>query len=231
MVTIFRFIIALALMPLCVAVSQVALDLVVQAQPRGDWLIPPSAWAMGGGYFLWLGIFFTMPRPVRTYVLAHELTHALWAALMGARVSKLRISKTGGSVTVSKSNFLITLAPYFFPLYTALVIVVYLILAIFWPVSSYYLLWLGLIGFTWGFLFTFTVTTLLQQQSDIEEYGYLFSYVIIYLFNILGVCLWIVFVAAPTFEQFAGELAGRAGQHYATLYHMAIDLIASLRAR
>lgn len=191
------------LIPLCVAVTRTVSALVLMAQPPGDWIIPPTALAIGGGYFLWLFCFFTMPRPVRTYVLAHELTHALWAAMMGARVSRLKVTSTGGSVTVSKNNFLITLAPYFFPLYTALVILAYGIAVFFVQVEDYYLLWLGLVGFTWGFHFTFTVTTLLQRQSDIEEYGHVFSYAVIYLFNVAGIALWTVFVSSPTLGDMA----------------------------
>ncbi len=200
---IFRFLTGILLIPLCVAATRTVSALVLMAQPPGDWIIPPTALAIGGGYFLWLLCFFTMPRPVRTYVLAHELTHALWAAMMGARVSKLKVTSTGGSVTVSKNNFLITLAPYFFPLYTALVILAYGIAGFFVQVDDYYLLWLGLVGFTWGFHFTFTVTTLLQRQSDIEEYGHVFSYAVIYLFNVAGIALWTVFVSSPTLEDMA----------------------------
>ena len=43
---------------------------------------------------------------------------------------------------------------------------------------------------------------LVQHQPDIEVYGKLFSYVIIYLFNILGLCLWIVIISSPTLEFF-----------------------------
>jgi hypothetical protein len=67
-------------------------------------------------------MWFFLPHPVKTYVVAHELTHALWGLLCGARVSHLRVSEGGGSVRLSKSNIVITLAPYFFPLYTILVI-------------------------------------------------------------------------------------------------------------
>lgn len=226
-----RILVALALLPLCLAFTETAFDLLVMAQPPGGGIIPATAQAVGGGYLLWLVIFFTMPRPVRSYVLAHELTHALWAALMGGRVSKLRISKTGGSVIVSKTNFLITLAPYFFPLYTALVILLYVVLGFFVSVEEYYLVWLALVGFTWGFHFTFTVTTLLQHQSDIEEYGHLFSYVIIYVLNILGVCVWVTMVASPTLRDLVHAVAGHAGDHYGALLRGAIGLVGELRNR
>jgi hypothetical protein len=156
-----------------------------------------------GGYVLWLALYFTLPRPVRTYVLAHELTHALWGWLMGADILRMRVSARGGSVTLSESNLLIALAPYFFPLYTVLIIAGYYLLSLFFEVERYYLVWLALVGFTWGFHFTFTVATLLQHQTDIREYGHLFSYTVIYVFNVLGICLWVVLVSSAT--------AGRMG--------------------
>ena len=48
----------------------------------------------------------------------------MWGLLFGARPSDVRVSASGGSVRLSKSNLLITLAPYFFPFYTFVVIVV-----------------------------------------------------------------------------------------------------------
>ncbi|MFA5043840.1 MAG: hypothetical protein WC567_07635, partial [Kiritimatiellia bacterium] len=70
-------------------------------------------------------VFWALPAPVRLYVLAHELTHALWGALLGARISGLRVSANGGYVKLSQSNWLIALAPYFFSLYTFVVILAY----------------------------------------------------------------------------------------------------------
>lgn len=170
----------------------------ILVQPVSSISVPPSVWAFGGGFALWIIIFLLLPRPMWTYVLAHELTHALWALLRGASVRNISIKRDTGSVTVSKSDFLITLAPYFFPLYTVVVIAVYYLLSMFVAVEPYELFWLGLVGFTWGFHFSFTITTLLQSQSDIRECGRLFSYAVIYLFNVLGIALWIVMVSTIT---------------------------------
>lgn len=191
----------LLLLPFCVALTRMVLSVIRLIQPESTAAVPPSAWALGGGFVCWILLYFTMPRPARSYVLAHELTHALWGLMMGARVSKMRISKEGGSVTLSKSNMFITLAPYFFPLYTVLVIIGYYILSVFFPVEEYYLFWLCAVGFSWGFHFTFTISTLMQHQSDIKEYGALFSYSVIYLFNVFGIVLWIILVSAVTLEQ------------------------------
>ena len=148
-----------------------------------------------------------MSRPVRTYVLAHELTHALWGYLLGARVSKLRVSRKGGSVMVSKNGLFVTLAPYFFPFYTVCVVLLYGLLALFFDLSPYEPFWLGLVGLTWGFHVTFTLTTLAQHQTDVERYGRILSYTFIYLMNVLGVCIWVVATASPTIEDLVRELA------------------------
>jgi hypothetical protein len=199
---ILRFLIGFALIPICFVVTRTAFSLAMLLDTREE-LIPTPLLALGAGFFLWQIIFFLLSRPVRTYVLAHELTHAIWGLLMGARVSKMKISKDSGSVVLSKTNFLITLAPYFFPLYTVIIVAAYFIISQFYNVTPYYLIWLGLVGFTWGFHVSFTITTLMQQQSDIQAYGHLFSYAVIYIFNIFGICLWIVLVTAVTF----GDLA------------------------
>jgi len=202
-----RFLVGLLLLPVCLAVTQTMVSLVRSLQPS-PLLLPPAALAFLGGYTLWLILFFTIPRPVRTYVLAHELTHALWGTLMGARVSRMKVSSQGGSVTLSRTNFLITLAPYFFPLYTVMAIAAYLLLRLFFDVERGHLWWMGLVGLTWGFHLTFTVTTLLTHQTDIRECGRLFSYAMIYCLNLLGLGLWVVAASSATWRQMTGLLAG-----------------------
>lgn len=203
---VLRFLSGILLLPVCAAVSLSVAGLLQAIQPSSAGTIPPALWAMGGGFLGWLVVYFVLPRPVRTYILAHELTHALWGSLMGAKVFGMHISKERGSVTLSKTNFLVTLAPYFFPLYTVAVILGYYILAIFFEVETHYLLWLALVGLTWGFHLTFTVSTLAQHQSDIAECGYLFSYTTIYALNALGIAIWIVLVSAATLEQMTALL-------------------------
>ncbi|MFC1499146.1 hypothetical protein ACFLS1_11860 [Verrucomicrobiota bacterium] len=208
---IIKLLVGIVLIPFCIAVTQTLVSLVRVMQPSDCSAIPSSAWALGGGFLVWLFLYFVLPRPVRTYVLAHELTHALWGLLMDAKIFRMRISAKSGSVTLSKTNFIILLAPYFFPLYTVLVIAGYYVLSVFFDMERYYLCWLSLIGFTWGFHFTFTISTLLQHQTDVKECGRVFSYAMIYLMNIFGICLWIVIVSSVTLEQmvsFTGEHIG-----------------------
>lgn len=195
-----KFFIGILLAPLCYVAIRTWIDLVLELRPDRVSQVPPTTWGLLGGFLLWLVIFYSLPRPIRSYVLAHELTHALWGAFMGARVYNINVTGKGGSVQLSKTNFLIVLAPYFFPLYTILVIIGYTILCAFFDMRPYGPIWLSLVGLTWGFHLTFTTTTLMSHQSDIQEGGRLFSYTIIILFNIMGLCLWIVAIAPPTIE-------------------------------
>ncbi len=45
-----------------------------------------------------------------------------------------------------------------------------------------------------------------ERQPDIQEHGRLFSYAVIYLFNVLGISLWIVMVASPSLEEFVVQI-------------------------
>lgn len=61
----------------------------------------------------------------RIYVFGHELTHALAAWSMGAKVHAFHVGETGGHVDLSQSNAFVALAPYCVPLYALLVIAAY----------------------------------------------------------------------------------------------------------
>ena len=197
------FVCGVLLLPFCAASTWALASLVGSVQPESLFALPVAAWAFVSGFGLWLFVFFALPRPVITYVLSHELTHALWAALMGAEVRRIRLSNQSGSVVLSKSNILITLAPYFFPLYTIIVIVVYYLLSLFLDTGQYEWIWLFLVGLTWAFHLTFTASTLLDRQTDILEYGHVFSLTFIYLLNILGIGAWVVLVTSATMKTFA----------------------------
>jgi len=192
-----KLLIGLFLLPFCWAFSKVVFSL-LQSLPAetSGW----TTWALPVGFAVSVLGFFLLPRPFRTYVLAHELTHAVWGMLMGAKVGKMKVGKTGGHVMLSKSNFIISLAPYFFPFYTGLVIALWYIAGAFFNLSAYEPWWLSAVGLTWGFHVTFTVYMLSQHQPDIQENGRLFSYTIIYLANLFFVALWIIVIGAPTFR-------------------------------
>ena len=140
-----------------------------------------------GGAACWIVIFLLLPKPMWIYVFGHELTHALWTWLFGGEVKKMKITSAGGHVVISKTNFLIALAPYFFPLYVVLVIGGFALGRWLWdwPLVYFHLL----VGAAYAFHVTLTLHVLQTRQSDITGQGYLFSAVVIFLGN-AGV-LWL----------------------------------------
>ena len=239
MFRMLRFLTGAFLVPFCVAVTLALLEMLRHTQTAGVLFSPETAWLVTG-YALWLGMWFLLPQPVRTYVVAHELTHALWALLFGGRVHRLRVSSSGGSVQLSKSNMLITLAPYFFPFYTMLLILLRFLVGLFMREVPYPLVWLFLVGLTWGFHVTFTLQSLMSNQPDINEYGKLFSYTVIYIFNLLGVCLWVVCTTSATLANLYASLMLHTVDVYASIgdeigarchfvYDAAAALLASIR--
>jgi len=141
------------------------------------------------------------------HVMAHELTHAFWATLFGGRVKSLNVSHEGGSVTMEKSNFLVVLAPYFFPFYTVLALLIYIIVDV-----KYVDYILFLIGFTYSFHLALTLYSLRQKQTDIRECGLLFSLMFIYLANLL-ILAGIISLGSKQFNMvnFFNEALGFAG--------------------
>lgn len=201
-----KWLIGIGLLPFCWAVSLSVYQLYqhsVETAAANHW----EAWAFPIGFLLWVALFFLLPRPVRTYVLGHELTHALWALMMGGRVGKMKVGPSGGHVELSKTNFLITLAPYFFPFYTFIVIAVYYLLGFVVDVEPYRLWGLAAVGLTWAFHVTFTISMLSERQPDIQEHGPLFSYAVIYSANVLLIGLWMVMIGSPKIKNF-GTLLG-----------------------
>lgn len=175
--------IGLMLFPAIAAVLASVLSLLaaLQSDPvRGQTLLTFLA---GGA--VWLLMFLFLPHPFRSYVLAHELSHALAAWLSGARVGQLRVHREGGSVEVSHTSLLITLAPYLFPFYSLLLLAGTAVAGLFMDVSAWTPFLPFLLGFTASFHLCFTVLALSGGQSDIQPYGALGAYPIIALGNLL----------------------------------------------
>jgi len=174
-----KTIIAILLLPVC-AGAAIALGRVLRASGSADTL-----WvAMASGAGCWLAIYLLLPKPMWVYVAGHELTHAVWAWLLGGRVKRFKVTANGGHVVVTKSNFLIALAPYFFPFYAALVVIVFLTGHWLWDWHRYVVWFHLLLGAAYAFHITLTWHILKHSQSDITEHGYVFSSVVIFLGNV-----------------------------------------------
>lgn len=149
----------------------------------------------GYGAGAWLLIFFLLPKMLLVYVFGHELTHALWVWAQGGRVSAFKVTREGGYIIADRRDFLVSLAPYFFPLYSILAIGIYAAAGWFYPAVWDYPKYLfAAVGLTWAFHFTFTCWMIPKKQTDLLLHGTFFSLVVIYLANLL--VLAVLFVAA-----------------------------------
>lgn len=217
MASFLRFLLALVLLPLCWSFLCVLWKSICIAA-GGEHGFTGESVALLGGMAAFTLSWVTVSRPVRAYVLGHELTHAFWGMLFGARASDLKVGKNGGSVRLTKSNFLVTLAPYFFPFYTFVVIVAALVTAIFVRPLPWLPLWMFMIGFTWAFHVLFTVETLSMSQPDIRLYGRLFSWTVILVFNVAWVLVWLAATTELSFSVLFGMLFDRVTSDYLALY-------------
>lgn len=213
MANFLRMLLGVALLPMCWGVVRAFYDSVVAAAGDSGGITAESI-ALVGGMVAFVLCWMAVPHPVKTYVLGHELTHALWGLVFGAVPSKLRVSAAGGSVNLTKSNMLITLAPYFFPFYTFLVIVVALITSAFIRPLPWLPLWMFTVGFTWAFHALFTLETLSQRQPDVKLYGRIFSWVFIFLANVVLVLVFLASVTSLSFAQLGGFLMNRVLDAY-----------------
>ena len=227
MANFLRLLLGLTLLPMCWGVSRAFFDSILIAAGTSGWM-GPEALSLLGGIAAFALAWFALSHPVRMYVLGHELTHALWGLLFGARPSDVRVCATGGSVRLTKSNMLITLAPYFFPFYTFIVIVVALITYAFFKPLPYLPLWLFLVGFTWSFHVLFTLETLGQRQPDVKLYGRIFSWTFIFLVNVGIVLVWLALMTPLTFADLGGLLAQRIISAYTGLFKFVVRSVVFL---
>ena len=195
MANFLRLVLGVLLLPACWGLTRTLADAILAAN-GGDGGVSAETVALLGGIAAFGLCWAALSHPVRAYVLGHELTHALWGLAFGARPSDLRVAATGGSVRLTKTNLLITLAPYFFPFYTFVVIVSALL--------------------TWAFHVLFTLETLTQSQPDVKSYGRVFSWTLIFIGNVGLVLVWLAVTTQLTFAQLGDDLLGRVLASYST---------------
>ena len=202
-----KFVIAIFLLPICAILTQTFFTVFARATVTQRLWAAEEFWFFSLGAVLWLIAFFGLPRPMLVYVFGHELTHALWVLLMGGRVSRFRVGRDGGHIVTDRNNFLIALAPYFFPLYSLIVIAGYGVLGMFFNVQPYGRLLYALIGATWAFHFTFACWMIPKKQTDLTDHGTFFSLVVIYLMNLALLSVMLVLASSQiTFADLGRDL-------------------------
>ncbi len=146
--------------------------------------------------------------------------------MMGARVSGLRVGKSGGQIRTSKNNWLITLAPYFFPFYAVLFIIAFFLADLVWGLEKQIWTLFFLVGLGWSFHISFTLFTLFTaRQPDVTSQGWVFSMVVIFAMNLATMLLSVVILS--TNVSF-GDVALIAREDLGQAYGWVLDKLWSL---
>lgn len=193
-----RNLISLALWPLVIITTVVSVEWIWDVHNAGRPDRNVQWWC--GGFMVWTLLYLIAPAPTRAYVLGHELSHVLWTWLLGGHARRLRVHNTGGSVEVSIQSPWITLAPYLLPFYPIVVLLLFAAVEAFTNTAPYRPLWYGVLGASWAFHVTFTLSMMRRGQPDLEEVGWWFSIAVILGVNLL-LFDWILgWVAGASFQ-------------------------------
>jgi hypothetical protein len=185
-----RNIFAFLLMP-AVGVSAYTLvkELIYFTASAGERYVP--FWIGILSYIAFQVVFY---KPMKTYIFGHELSHALAGILSGAKIKKFNVNEKSGNIILTKDNIWITLAPYFFPIYTFTVIILYICLGWFMDIRYFYGYFIFLIGFSIAFHIALTVYVLSIEQPDLKVYGVFLSYIVILSLNVIVFSLLLALV-------------------------------------
>ena len=184
-----RWLLGILLLPLCGVTSWTFFSQFSDVALRLEFWRTSAFWYFATGGLLMTGWFATgLLKNVflYLYVLGHELTHIVFIWMFRGKVSDWGVSVDGGYVTTDKSNIVIALAPYFVPLWAALVVGIYAAVGYFVELPDAAMKSLfGLLGFFWAFHLLWTLWMIPRDQPDLRENGTFLSLTIIYLANLL----------------------------------------------
>src|SRR3954462_2199416 len=234
-------IIALFLLPVAGLLTQTFFGAFSRVTLEHAFWATEEFWFFALGAVLWSLWFFGSiwslgePRPLRLYVFGHELTHAIWVWIWGGEVKAFEVSRAGGSIVTNKHNVWIALSPYFYPIYTLAILMMYGAVSFFYDVAGARatflwvppLQWMFLaLGITWAFHMSFTCWMIPKGQSDLTAHGTFFSLVFIYLMNVAVMAVFLV-TAAPevTWSAFGRELYGNAEELAGWIYELGQRLL------
>lgn len=108
-------------------------------------------------------------------IISHELTHTFFAYLTLHTAGRLRLNPdgSGGSMSLNgHGNWLITLSPYFFPLFAFFYMLIMPLLAE--ATDSHWILY-AILGYFLAYHWLVVLTQTHLQQTDIIREGYVFS--------------------------------------------------------
>ena len=186
---ILKFIIALLAIPLVIAFSRsfyFFINDIAFLSSRINFFI----WGLIGYMVIHILCF----KPMYLYILSHEVIHVLATWVCGGHITSFNVSSNGGNVTTSKTNSFIELSPYFVPLYSIFLIAIFPLARGLLSDLNITSLYIFVVGFTLGMHLIMTADSLKLRQPDLSRTGFIFSYMLIYISNLIIIALLISLV-------------------------------------
>lgn len=158
----------------------------------------PQARAAAIGFLAGAVIWAAFGRKLGFFgIFEHEFTHLVFGLLMFQRPKSFYASARKGHVTSEGSNFIDTLAPYYFPTFSYILLVVFPLLR-----PSAHLYFYPILGLATGYHLISNVTEFGFRQPDVRRSGAAFSLV----FCIFAALLAFGFLAGFVIGGFRGGL-------------------------
>ena len=206
-----KFIVGLFLLPFAWILTKTFLQAFTTSLQHGL-LATQSFGCFAAGVILFGILYLIIPQKALMilYVLGHEVTHAIWVWIFGGKVADhFHVSQEGGHVLTDRVNTWIILAPYFFPIYSVLVVTLYGAASLAADLSQFRWVLFLLLGLTLAFHLVFTCLLILKGQPDLHYGGTFFSLMVIYLINLMVITgLLLVTSRIVTLQHFGVLLLG-----------------------
>lgn len=141
--------------------------------------------ALGAGFFMYFIARTMADSSVKTsmQIVAHELTHSFFALLTLHKIEHIRLDPEGNGGEMGfkgNGNWLIIIAPYFFPLFG----LIYMLIMPFLPAN---LIFNGILGYFLGYHTDTVGSQIHDKQTDLPKVGYTFCWLFL-----PGANFWII---------------------------------------
>jgi len=144
-------------------------------------IFDPSVVSFVSGFLVFIPLWYIWMRKAHFFsTFEHEFTHLIVGLIFFKKPETFNVTATqGGNVSLHGNNFLITLAPYFFPTFSLLFLPVYFIIN-----SKFNIFFFAILGILSSYHFFSIVQEFSYKQTDIIKSGRIFSTFFIIFANI-----------------------------------------------
>lgn len=163
--------------------------------------LPPQSLTFAVGFAAFLIFWRIFKRKLQVIcTFEHEITHLLFGLLFLKIPKGFKVTMhEGGHIKLSGSNFLIYLAPYFFPTVSYIIL-----LFLFFIPPAYYSIFYGILGASLAFHLVSTWSELHLKQTDLQKSGMIFSFIFLPVANLIfyGALIVLIFGKPNDFLNF-----------------------------